>query len=584
MREEPALGNFGGLRGPSFVASSDQGYSDVWRRVASASLADHEIHVFFEIAGVPLGGPAIHLSDLAAGESTCIPADQRHALAGRYRKQPIWQEAIADVGPDIYDHLRDIVAGRRKDLATVWRLTPQAERLLASADLYEEEQPADQRVAKRLEVTLSKRALARLLGHGLAPRPLAVGIEQTMLHIFATGVSFLHMTLTVRPAGPGNPLSPLELLEAQVAVARFDRLSWRPLTNRQEGETTPFSLGSLARKLVKGAAAAAQETERPRTYTYLRLATAVARADADLLALHLARHYTPDYVVDANIGGLVRIRAFATVGHALSLEGTTTIVAPTETDSALPGFLENFKEATLRRHYIPIALLGLHEYGFLVDRTSRSVLNPEEEQDVNKTLATLARLQSDSLVFRICFRFSQVSHISMHNELNRGFREVLGLDRMLREFAADVTEIEAFLRAAEEHKARTRNYVFSMIGGAALAALSGLTIFRESARVLLDYKGVQDFLHWFLEPAISAGLIAWPLSEDKIGLVAGVIVFAFSLLLLSRRRPLAHLEAGDESTMHQLLTQMEAGSKAAPRIRDTAGIGASPQDAGRRGV
>jgi hypothetical protein len=83
----------------------------------------------------------------------------------------------------------------------------------------------------------------------------------------------------------------------------------------------------------------------------------------------------------------------------------------------------------------------------------------------------------------------------MHNELNWGFRESLGLDRMLREFAADVTEIEAFLRTVEEHKARTRLYVFSMIGGASLAALAGLSVFRESAKVLLGYQGVAAFLY-----------------------------------------------------------------------------------------
>jgi hypothetical protein len=566
------------------MASSDQESSEVWRRVAAASLADHEVHVFFEIAGVPLRGPAVCLSDLAVRESACIPADQRQALAGRYRREPVWQEATADVGPDIYDHLRDIVAGRRKDLSTVWELTPRAERLLGSADLYEEEQPADQRAAKRLGLTLSKRSLERLRGHGTEPRALTVGIERTMLHVFATGVAFLHVSLTIWPAGSDDPLSPLELLEAQVAVARFDRLSWRPLADRQDEGTARFSLGDLARSLVKSGPSAARETERPRTYTYLRLANAVARSDADLLALHLARHYTPDYVADPDIGGLVRIRAFANVGHVLSLEGATTIVAPVEETAALPGFLENFKQGTLRRHYIPIFVLGLHEYGFLVDRTSRSVLNPEDERDIDKTLATLARLQSDSLVFRICFRFSQVSHISMHNELNRGFREVLGLDRMLREFAADVAEIEAFLRAAEEHKARSRTYVFSMIGGAALAALSGLTIFRESAKVLLDYKGVQDVLHWLLNPAISAGWIIWPLSEDKIGLIAGFVVFVVSLLLLGRRRPLAHLEAEGESTMHHLLTEMEAGSKAAPSVRNAASTGTLPRGGGHRGA
>jgi hypothetical protein len=161
----------------------------------------------------------------------------------------------------------------------------------------------------------------------------------------------------------------------------------------------------------------------------------------------------------------------------------------------------------------------------------------------------------------------------MHNELNRGFRESLGLDRMLGEFAADVTEIEAFLRTVEEHKARTSLYVFSMIGGASLAALSGFTIFRESARVLLDYKGVTDLLYWLLGPAIRAGWIMWPLQEEKIGLLFGFVVFFFALVLLGRRRPLAHIEAEGETTRHVLLERAEEGSKREPRALDTRSVG-----------
>ena len=119
--------------------------------------------------------------------------------------------------------------------------------------------------------------------------------------------------------------------------------------------------------------------------------------------------------------------------------------------------------------------------------------------------------------------------------------------------------------------------------GGPWAATSRLAAF-SSAKVLLDYKGVQDALHTLLGPAIDAGWIDCPLSEEKIGLIAGIVIFFVSLLLLGQRRPLAHLEAEGESTMHHLLTEMEAGSKAAPRVRDTVGVGALPRDQGRHGV
>ena len=40
------------------------------------------------------------------------------ALRGRYHDEKIWEKTTADVGGDFYDHLRDLVAGRREELAT----------------------------------------------------------------------------------------------------------------------------------------------------------------------------------------------------------------------------------------------------------------------------------------------------------------------------------------------------------------------------------------------------------------------------------------------------------------------------------
>jgi hypothetical protein len=181
---------------------------------------------------------------------------------------------------------------------------------------------------------------------------------------------------------------------------------------------------------------------------------------------------------------------------------------------------------------------------------------------LNLTLKDLAELRLHSLVFRLCFRFSQVSHISMHNELNRAFRQALGLDQMLREFAADIAEIESFLRSVGEHRLRTQLYLFSIVGGASLAGLSALTIFRESAKVLLRYDWVKHILQSLLAPAIERGWIGWPLHPDRIGLFFGLLVFLVAAWLIWRRRPIAHVEVEGESPVHSLLEHM---SSAPPR-------------------
>jgi hypothetical protein len=68
----------------------------------------------------------------------------------------------------------------------------------------------------------------------------------------------------------------------------------------------------------------------------------------------------------------------------------------------------------------------------------------EGKRSERRTLGRLERLRSDSLGFRLFYRFSEISKITMHNELNRAFRNALGVGSMLGELAANVTEIGAY--------------------------------------------------------------------------------------------------------------------------------------------
>src|ERR1700736_2444057 len=282
--------------------------------IAAHSLADHEIHLFYEIDGLRLDIPATTFGSLFGNMADCFPPDQLSALKNRYRNDPIWQAAEGDVGVDYHDHVRDLAAGRRKDLAVLWKLAPTAERLLKRADLYEEGTPPTERVRKRLILNLSDRSQVRMRTAGLAPRAMSIAIEAVTLHAFGTGKSFAHAIVVITPLNGPEPLRACELLEALVALSRFNDLSWQPSdAPAASGDANRFGLGLLIRRLVTGAEATSIRSARVSTYTYAQLSDGLARADVDLLAVHLARHYTSDYVISPDIRGVERIQAFQTM-------------------------------------------------------------------------------------------------------------------------------------------------------------------------------------------------------------------------------------------------------------------------------
>jgi hypothetical protein len=536
---------------------------EIWSRIAPQQIAEHEVHFLYEFDGLPLTGPSITFGYLGASKFGWIPDDQLAALRGRYRNEKIWEKAVGGAGTDFYSHLKQIVDGQREDLATFWRLTPHAKSFLTSADLYEKDTPRSERVRKQIVLTLPDSKMQRLAAHGVAARSLAIVLDSGFLHIFATGKSFAHLIVRAEPIDGAGPLTAMELVEAQVALARVNELSWQYIEGTKP--LAAFNLNALIRQLVQGEAAAVRKAVRIRTYTYARLGSYLSSKDLDFLGFYLARHFSSDYLTDPAMQGVERVIQFETVRHTIALEGAATLISP-DASGKLPAYLEHFTTNTLRAHYVPIALLALHEYGFLIDRTSRSVMNYEDERSVNKTLQALERLRSDSLVFRLCYRFSQVSHITMHNEMNQAFRKALGLDRMMNEFAADVTEIEAFLRAVQEHNTENRFYWFSVIGGASLAGFAALTIFTAIFRVLLSWKSVQDHVlgpfdallstEWrdWLSPGHSMDGIAH--APEVFGLILGLMIFMIAFLMISRQRPLPHIRVQGEVTMHAMLEQM----------------------------
>jgi hypothetical protein len=519
---------------------------------AGKTLAEHEIQILYRIDGLDIAsGPSTTLADLADGPG--VPADQIPALAGRYAQAKIWKRSTStDAGQDFHRHIREIVGGTREDLATRWMPDDTARQFLDQADLYEQRIDPTLRTSKRLTLLLTDAANERLGRHGISCDGLLVRIRGINLTVFNTHHAFA-TTMLALSRSDSQPISALELLEAQILLARFGKLAWTDAGTGDIVPCNPFLLSDLVHRLAHGEDRANHTAQRVTTYTYAQLAEPSATEARDLFALHLARHYTTDYVLSPDIKGVAFVADFETVRHAVALEGAATIVGATPERTELPAFLRDFRRLTFRRHYMPIALLARHEHAFLVERTSASVLSSEELDDEDKAVKRLESLRDSALRFRLSYRFSELSFVSMHNALNRAFRQVMQLDRMMERLSADVASVEMHLRDLRDAEHRRlelekhrRYYWTSVIGGAALAGLTTYTIGKEIGELVVaaatDLPNVEK--HIELVPGF-------------VAVILGLVVAGLAILIGFRRGPPApETEHASHFTRHAMLEHM----------------------------
>jgi hypothetical protein len=122
--------------------------------------AYHEIHLFLQIERsifrwdqleTTLGMVAADHSNSARNHADVwIPPDIRDPIKIRYAEQPVWERKTVSAGADFHSHLRNLVSGKSPDLSTLWTATALTRRLLARADLYQEDAPREARTARTL--------------------------------------------------------------------------------------------------------------------------------------------------------------------------------------------------------------------------------------------------------------------------------------------------------------------------------------------------------------------------------------------------------------------------------------------------
>jgi hypothetical protein len=519
--------------------------------IASVPLSDHELVIFYEADAAI--GPELKLGRLASAPAAWLPKDQVPALAGRYKDDPVWApDKKRHAGSDFHDHIRKLIGGDRDDLLTFWTPSVHTARFLKSGGLYEESVDwKTSRVSKRLQLTLSDAATKRLADHGIKVAPLNITVISLTLASFKTSYGFACAAVYFKRLD-GAPLNALEFVEAQVAISRLNQIAWIDAKTGATISDSRFTLGQVIRAVALGGWAETNPAGRVSTYAYVAFDQPLDAAERDRLAVYLARSYTSDYIISGDRGLVARVADFETVRHAVALEGAATIIGPTREHSELPTFLKTFKENTFRQHYVPIALLALHEHAFFVAKTSASVIPKNTVDDADKTIRIFQDLIEASLLFRLCFRFSELSYITMHNSVSRAFREALRLDQMLSQLATDILDAESHVRRVYNRKLELLNeerdrkfYWISVMGVSALTFLTADTIFKELINVI--------------------GNAMYPSAEtivDKVGHVTGLFVggcaFAVAFVLGMFNRPKAS-DPHDRSgrwTLHAMLENM----------------------------
>lgn len=456
-------------------------------------IESHAIRIFLPLDTIdPEQGPQCCFNSLFSesgknantGTSPVIPDDQTTALKSRYANTPLWEKVDSNnklpVSPDLAQQIRELASGIKPELISIWKQTALAQRFLKTADLYEANVEGKLRQKKKLCLILTKTAQSRLLQSGYKISQLTFDIKDLQVWVFSTGISLasaqIHVTV------PGGEVLPAEaLVEAVAAISRINTCKWVDAGSLKDVTGPKFPFGALIQTLVRGNGVPYVPSKRAMTYTFARLNKYTPESEVETLSTYLARRYTAAYSFVPGQNNIKTIRDFTNIRHAISTEGATSILVPNE-DNTVPEFLKNWDKSVFLSAYSPIFLMALHEHLFLTGARYQSLLAHMHENAIDK----LSGMVDDVLMFRLFYRHSHVSNVSMHNAFSKGLREALSLDSKLSELQEDVNAVSAKLKEAlhekeaqEENEKHRKYYWISVWAGASLAGLTSYTMAKE---------------------------------------------------------------------------------------------------------
>ena len=284
--------------------------------------------------------------------------------------------------------------------------------------------------------------------------------------------------LSVRQNQPNRGLSPevlIEVLPRLCGVGGQHALRWRDaLPGSDAGR---FGLSDLMSPLVSRAGLTA--TARNRIYSLCALTFSAPLAEAQRVdtSLRLSRHYHSDYSIASETPGTIFVRPFANVLHAVSRDGTCSIVDGFLNSAGRKvDVLANWLQSSHQRVYLPLHLVALHQYIVLLRLGHGAGRHVEFETASDRELGELTALCNQIRLFRLAYRLVQVSTVTMHDLVYSAVEKALGIAELSEKIARDLMAVEPRLLelSAQRVERRYRWLTRVLAGGFAYLTLSGV--------------------------------------------------------------------------------------------------------------
>lgn len=434
-------------------------------------------------AALPLPAPALRLLDPDQG-------------ASRQAATRVWDEAESlSIAEDLHEHVGNVLNGhppRPTDaLQGFFGLPP----LTLSAAARNLLNGAVGQAGRGFAVDLASagKKLAAEAGSDASAAPLNDGwwpvrIEDASFLMLGTGIGALILRLGFREPGRGSrqPTIP-QIQETLHRLSRLQNpppLAWLAPKDRPRGNTRTggeevdgaqesgakqeskrvgdsiAGLGALASVIVPFLAPAeASLSTGPDGVTMAgsrrhAFSFSLVNLDAALpdegrrraLAIRLARRYTDAYLIPDDLKSDGVLRPFQGITHAFGLEGGAMLVESRDAGGREIDFLkDSIAGGPAQRAYLPISLIAFLEYLALTRMSEEAAHAVDFQAPHSAHIEHLEDRLQEVLNYRLNYRFSHVSQISMHDEVYRAWRRVLATDEILADVSRDVDEIHAYL-------------------------------------------------------------------------------------------------------------------------------------------
>lgn len=187
--------------------------------------------------------------------------------------------------------------------------------------------------------------------------------------------------------------------------------------------------------------------------------------------VQISRNFSLDYKPynnEKNLSGFYQ--PFDYLTHQLSIEGGASWINMEQAKSITnKNFINNFVKDSAQKSYYPLAILAYFKYLALVNLSINGVRKINFYQPSDIDLSHLNSFKADVNNFRLNYRFTHISEVSMHNEIFKRWNEVFPIDVVLDDISSDASDIGDFISATQnqkiEQKLKHIEYIVIFFGG-----------------------------------------------------------------------------------------------------------------------